>query len=64
MRSRWKALILAMMVGTAAGCYQSPDIHYYEPGEYKGSPDPLLEKLHAQSLQKQLLERFQGQTDR
>lgn len=55
---------LAMMAALG-GCYESPDVTVYEPGVYKGKPDPLLDKLHAEKRQEQLIDRFQAvQTDR
>lgn len=60
-------LIMATGLGvsTLAGCYESPDATVYEAGDYKGEPDPLLEKLRTEEVQETLAERFQtGQTDR
>ena len=53
------------VVALLGGCYESPDVTVYEPGVYKGKPDPLLDKLHAEKRQEQLIERFHAvQTDR
>lgn len=55
---------LAMMA-VLGGCYESPDVTVYEPGVYKGKPDPLLDKLQAEKRQEQLIDRFHAvQTDR
>jgi hypothetical protein len=32
-----------IMVVSLAGCYESADVTIYEPGEYKGPKDPLLQ---------------------
>lgn len=58
---------LAMLGGAAllvAGCYESAEVNVYEPGEYKGTSDPLLSK-DAESRANSLEERFNlVQTDR
>jgi len=48
-----------------AGCHEPVSVTVYEPGEYKGAPDPLL-KMHAKAEHKDILkERFaSGQADR
>ena len=62
------AMLLAAVCLTAlsmVGCYDSVDITWYEPGEYKGPRDPLLRQLENPNLQKQLDERIREiQTDR
>lgn len=58
--------VLAVLGGTAllAGCYDSAEVTIHEPGEYKGTPDPLLKK-DAESRASTLEERFNlVQTDR
>ncbi len=59
-------IMLAVLGGTAllAGCYDSAEVTVHEPGEYKGTPDPLLED-DAESRASTLEERFNTvQTDR
>jgi hypothetical protein len=47
-----------------AGCYESAEVNVYEPGEYKGTADPLLSK-DAESRAASLEDRFNlVQTDR
>ncbi|HSH43624.1 MAG TPA: hypothetical protein VK973_16005 [Arenicellales bacterium] len=58
--------VLALLGGTAllAGCYDSADVTVHEPGEYKGTSDPLLNS-DAESRAETLEERFKlVQTDR
>ena len=58
--------VLAVLGGTAllAGCYDDTDVTVYEPGEYKGTSDPLLKK-DAEARAATLEERFNlVQTDR
>lgn len=60
--------ILAACVASLAmlaGCHEPVSVTVYEPGEYKGAPDPLL-KMHAKAEHKDILkERFaSGQADR
>lgn len=45
-------------LGTLAGCYDEPGATVYEPGEYKGTKDPLLAKQRDAGHQKRLEERF------
>lgn len=61
-----KALFLAILsVGLAAGCADEVDVTLHEPGVYKGSPDPLLEKQRDPEQQEALEQRFKrGQEDR
>lgn len=41
-----------------AGCHEPVSVTVYEPGKYKGAPDPLL-KMHANAEHKDMLkERF------
>ena len=60
----------ALLLGAAAalslsGCYEDTSATLYEAGEYKGSEDPLLDKLASEELRQQLNARFeQVQTDR
>lgn len=59
------ALFGLPLLAALGGCYESPDVTVYEPGVYKGSDDPLLDKLAAEQRQEQLIERFNAvQTDR
>jgi len=47
-----------------AGCWEDADVTVHEPGEYKGSEDPLLNQ-QASSRAESLEKRFQlVQTDR
>ncbi len=40
--------LVVLAFGSTAGCYRSPtDVTNYEPGVYKGTPDPLV-KLSGQ----------------
>lgn len=61
-----RILIIAGLIGSAAiGCYRSPNTTWYEPQVYKGSDDPLLERLKEGRLHTELEERFQSvQIDR
>ncbi len=53
------------LLAALGGCYEPPEVTLYEPGVYKGTTDPLLEKLRSGERQSQLLERFKTvQTDR
>ncbi len=57
------AVLIATLLVT--GCYDDPDVTLYEPGVYKGSPDPLLELQRSAKQQQELQERFSRvQTDR
>lgn len=59
------ALLGVPLLAALTGCYESPDVTVYEPGVYKGSDDPLLDKITAEQRQEQLVERFRAvQTDR
>jgi len=40
------------------GCYEDTAPTQYEPGVYKGTSDPLLNKLESQELRDQLDGRF------
>lgn len=57
-----KPMALLCVFGFAAvalsGCYESPNATMYEPGEYKGAKDPLLEKQADEAHQEALRERF------
>ncbi|MDX1608513.1 MAG: hypothetical protein R3225_00140 [Halofilum sp. (in: g-proteobacteria)] len=56
---RWKALaVAAIATVTLAGCYETATPRQYEPGVYKGSEDPLRDKLQTSDLQSALEERF------
>ena len=48
-----------------SGCYESVDVELHEPGVYKGSYDPLLNRQRSAQLEKKLEDRFMMiQTDR
>ena len=57
----WRAGALAVLVALAAGC----GVTVYEPGEYKGNKDPLLDRQGTDEQTTLLQERFKkGQVDR
>ncbi len=57
-------LLLAASV-LLTGCSEATDVTLHEPGVYKGSPDPLLEKSRGEGFGEQLRERLKMvQTDR
>lgn len=65
MTSVWRLAVICAPLWALAGCYESPDVTVYEPGVYKGTDDPLLDKITSEQRQEQLVERFRlGQTDR
>ena len=49
------ALTAAFML---SGCWEDPEVTLHEPGEYKGSRDPLLNQ-QASARVEQLQKRFQ-----
>lgn len=56
---------VAVFLTLLTSCYESPDVTYYSPGEYKGKPDPLLAKERKPEQKQILVERFnEVQTDR
>jgi len=57
----WRAGALAVLAALAAGC----GVTVYEPGEYKGSKDPLLDRQGTDEQTTLLQERFKtGQAPR
>jgi hypothetical protein len=55
---------LVLLAGLLTGCYESSDVTVYEPGEYKGKSDPLLNQDSTQRAET-LAKRFElVQTDR
>ncbi len=59
MASRLFASLVAVILAlTLAACYESPGATHYQPGVYKGSSDPLMEKERMPEQQKALRERF------
>jgi hypothetical protein len=47
------------------GCYEKPQVVFFEPGEYKGRTDPLLALEATPEQQQKLVQRLQlVQTDR
>lgn len=59
------AILVALAAALLGGCYESPDVTNFEPGVYKGKPDPLVEKSRSDEYEEQLRERFASvQTDR
>jgi len=66
---RSKAVMIgagAVLLGFALGaCSGDDNVTLYEPGEYKGPVDPLVQKQGSPEQQEALLARFkQVQTDR
>ncbi len=57
--NRYALLAIAVATLALAGCYESTTPTQYEPGEYKGEKDPLLDKLESGDLHTQLEQRFQ-----
>jgi hypothetical protein len=58
-------LFLAVGLLGLAGCYDEPGVTRYEPGEYKGASDPLLDKVGTAQHAERMEERFRlVQTDR
>lgn len=58
-------IFCALVVASAAlaGCYESSDVTVHEPGQYKGTVDPLL--ADASAREEALMKRFELiQTDR
>jgi hypothetical protein len=58
--------LLVVALGAASGCYRSPtDVTVYDPGVYKGEPDPLVTTSSKAEHEAALRERFQrAATDR
>jgi len=58
--SRITMLALAALVSLAlTACYEDTTPTRYEPGVYKGSEDPLLDKLESEELRSELDQRFE-----
>jgi hypothetical protein len=57
---------LVLALGSTAGCYRSPtDVTVYDPGVYKGAPDPLVAASKNPEHEQALRERFtMAATDR
>ena len=65
MRNRTSMAVVAGMALLLSGCYESADVTWYEPGNYKGPKDPLLAKQKKEAQQEELRQRFRMvQTDR
>lgn len=59
-----RLLAMACVTLLLGGCYENSDVTVYEPGEYKGMRDPLLQQNPEQRAET-LAKRFQMvQTDR
>ncbi len=52
----WPGLWIVVL--SLAGCYEEPKATFFEPGEYQGRTDPLLERQADPAQQQQLLERL------
>ena len=62
---RHLALVLSAIGFGLSGCYEEPQTAFYEPGDYQGRTDPLLEKQASSEQQQRLEERLNlGQRDR
>lgn len=60
LRAIWLGGVLIL-----TGCYESPEVTLHQPGQYKGTRDPLLVKQQSPEQQARLRARLgQGQTDR
>ena len=58
-------VLLALLLVSLTGCYESDNVTLYEPGVYKGDQDPLVKKLRDDKFQAELEQRFKtGQMDR
>jgi hypothetical protein len=59
------AFALLLVVVLLGGCEEPATVEIHEPGIYKGSPDPLLEKARNPEFGEKLRERLKMiQTDR
>lgn len=56
--SRYSMLAIALATLALGGCYESATPEQYEPGQYKGEKDPLLDKLESGELHGELEQRF------
>jgi hypothetical protein len=54
-RQALRYLVLLAIGLASMGCYEKPQVIFFEPGEYKGRTDPLL-ALEATPEQQQRLE--------
>jgi predicted small lipoprotein YifL len=62
-RVLWQACVMVLLGALATGCGKKVTV--YEPGEYKGAKDPLLEQIAKPEHKTALKERFtEGQTER
>lgn len=56
---------IAMALGLGLAACSDSDVKLHEPGVYKGSRDPIIEKQGSTEQQERLVQRFnQVQTDR
>ena len=53
-RRQMPGVVLLTIGLFSAGCYEKPEVTFFEPGEYKGRTDPLL-ALEATPAQQQKL---------
>lgn len=64
MLSKYAWVLGAIALTTLVGCYEDTHVTEFEPGVYKGAPDPLL-SASADERGEVLAKRFgEGQTDR
>ena len=52
----WILLASGLLV---AGCYEKPEVTFFEAGEYQGRTDPLLELQATEEQRQRLLQRLQ-----
>jgi len=52
-------LVLLAIGLFSTGCYEKPQVIFFEPGEYKGRTDPLLALEAAPEQQQKLVQRLQ-----
>jgi uncharacterized lipoprotein YajG len=59
MKNKARAVLGVMAASVMlTGCWEEPTVTLHKPGEYKGSPDPLLNQ-QASARSEQLQKRFE-----
>jgi hypothetical protein len=53
-----RGLVLLAIGLFSAGCYEKPQVIFFEPGEYKGRTDPLLALEATPEQQQKLVQRL------